>query len=344
MTAIPTLRDRFSGCLLGLMLGDSLGFFFEGWPAEDIAAEYPTAASLLDRPPLPPPWPYTDDTEMAIGVAEALVQDGEIRPETVCAAWGRNYTRGRPYGATRLVLEAISQGGDYRTLARTLFPGGSYGNGAAMRVAPVGLFFHHDLDLVWEQAERSALPTHVHPLAIEGAQLVALAVALAVADRPLERDALFDELLRRCRTPEYRTKLAIARGVSGPAELSVLGNSVRAIDSAVTAIACFSLFPDNGVDAIATAILLGGDTDTIAAMAGAIAGARCGAQSIPSSLLGQVEDGLRGRTYVATLAERLYEAYAARQPAAVEMTCSTIPSPCGTRNAFEPGQPPALNR
>lgn len=312
MTATPTLLERFQGCLLGLLTGDTLGCFCEGWSAEDIAAEYPTAAALLDHPPLPPPWSYTDDTEMAIGVAEALVQDGEIRPETLCAAWARNYTRGRPYGATRLVLEAIRRGEDYQTVARTLFPGGSYGNGAAMRVAPVGLFFHHDLDLVWEQAELSALPTHVHPLGIEGAQLVALAVALAVTGGPFERDVFFGELVRRCRTPEYRAKLAIARGLSGPAELPVLGNSVRALESAVTAIACFALFPDDCPATVTTAIWLGGDTDTIAAMAGAIAGARCGVQSIPLSWLRQIEDGVRGRTYVATLAEQLHEASVAR--------------------------------
>ncbi len=293
------------------MLGDALGSFFEGWSAEDIAADYPTAESLF-RKPLPPPWAYTDDTEMAIGVAEALVQDGEIRAETLSAAWARNYTRGRPYGATRLVLEAMTRGEDYQTVARDLFPGGSYGNGAAMRVAPVGLFFHHDLDLVWQQAELSALPTHVHPLAIEGAQLVALAVALAVAGRWSGRDAFFGELQRRCRTSEYRARLTTAWGLSRTADLPVLGNSVRAIDSAVTAIACFAMFPDDCVEAIATAILLGGDTDTIAAMAGAIAGARCGLQSIPPHFLNQMEDGVRGRTHVSALAQRLCETYVAR--------------------------------
>ncbi len=295
------------------MTGDTLGFFFEGWSAEEIAVEYPDAAALLEHPPLPPPWAYTDDTEMAIGVAEALLQDGEIRAETLSAAWARNYTRGRPYGATRLVLEAMKRGEDYQAIARNMFPGGSYGNGAAMRVAPVGLFFHHDLDLVWQQAELSALPTHVHPLAIEGAQLVALAVAVAVAPAPFNRDSFFDELQRRCRTSEYRTKLTAARGLSRAVQLPALGNSVCAIDSAVTAIACFALSPDNCLEAVTTAILLGGDTDTIAAMAGAIAGARCGVQSIPRHLLDRMEDGVRGRTYVCELAQRLCQAAEGRQ-------------------------------
>jgi poly(ADP-ribose) glycohydrolase ARH3 len=249
---------------------------------------------------------------MAIGVAEALVQDGEIRPDTLCAAWSRNYTPGRPYGATRLVLEAIQRGGDYQTVARTLFPGGSYGNGAAMRVAPVGLFFHDDFDLVWRQAELSALPTHAHPLGVEGAQLVALAVALAVVGQSFDRDLFFDELLRRCRTAEYRARLMAAREVNGTAELLSLGNSVRALDSAVTAITCFALFPDSCLEAVSAAILLGGDTDTIAAMAGAIAGARGGIRSLPVRILAQLDDGIRGRTYVSTLARRLYDVSAAR--------------------------------
>jgi len=291
------------------MLGDCLGFGFEGWPAADIAAEYPTAASLLLRPPLARPWPFTDDTEMAIGVAEALLSDGRIRAETLAAAWARNYTRGRPYGATRMVVEAMWSGDDYQAIARNLFPGGSYGNGAAMRVAPVGLFFHADLDLVWEQAGLSALPTHPHPLAVEGAQLVALAVALAVAspaaDGPLDRDAFFNQLQGRCQTPEFRARLAIARDLRNAAELAVLGNGVAALESVVTAVACFASSPDDCVQAVTTAIFLGGDTDTIGAMAGAIAGARCGVRAIPGDLVESLEDGLRGRTYVSRLAEQL---------------------------------------
>lgn len=309
MPEMPTLSDRYQGCLLGLMLGDCLGFGFEGWAAEDIAAEYPTAAALLQRPPLPPPWPYTDDTEMAIGVAEALLNDGEIQAGTLAAAWVRNYTRGRPYGATRMVLEAMLAGQDYQAAAQDLFPGGSYGNGAAMRVAPVGLFFHRDLDWVWRQAGLSATPTHPHPLAVEGAQIVALAVALAVASPvaagPFDRDAFFDQLQRRCQTPEFRAKLATARGLRDVAELSVLGNGVRALESVVTAAACFACAPDDCVAAVTHAIFLGGDTDTIGAMAGAIAGARCGIRAIPGQLLDSLEDGVRGRTYVSRLAAQL---------------------------------------
>ena len=69
-----------------------------------------------------------------------------------------------------LVIEAIAEGGDWRRIAASHFPGGSLGNGAAMRVAPIGLLFNHDLDRVMVEARLSALPTHIHPLGIEGAQ------------------------------------------------------------------------------------------------------------------------------------------------------------------------------
>ncbi len=79
-------------------------------------------------------------------------------------------------GKDSAVLEAFRQQGsweDYKHLSRSVFPDGSYGNGAAMRVAPVGLFFHHQPELLLEQARLSAIPTHVHPWGIEGAILLA---------------------------------------------------------------------------------------------------------------------------------------------------------------------------
>jgi poly(ADP-ribose) glycohydrolase ARH3 len=310
---IPSGAERFQGCLLGLMVGDALGARFEGWAPEDIAAEYATREALLNEPP-PGPWRYTDDTEMTIGIAEALLKDGEIIADSLRDAWVANFTPGRCYGATQLVLRAMRDGEDYREVAENLFPGGSYGNGGAMRVAPVGLFFQDDWDRLWQQAELCTQPTHAHRLAIEGAQLVALAVAMAASDVDFDRAALLTELKRRCRSDEYRDRLDLARRIGSRNELHRLGNGVPALESAVTAIACFALSPESYVDAIADAIFLGGDTDTIAAMAGAISGARLGFRAIPSTLLDNVEREGKGREYVADLAVRLHGAYQAHRP------------------------------
>src|SRR5258708_34607628 len=123
---------------------------------------------------------------MAIGVAEALIECGEIVEEKLCAAFVANYVPSRGYGrGVRVVLEAMEEGRDYRQVAAEHFPGGSFGNGAAMRVASVGLLFRDDRPRLGEQARLSALPTHVHPLGLQGAQILALAGALGAPVRDL---------------------------------------------------------------------------------------------------------------------------------------------------------------
>lgn len=307
---IVTLEDRFVGCLLGLAVGDALGGCFEGQTAEYIAGRYPTSAALLARPP-GDSLNYTDDTQMAIGVAEALVEDGLIVEPTLCRIFAANYVPSRGYGwGARAVLQAMEEGRDYRAIAQTHFPGGSYGNGAAMRVAPVGLFFHEDPDKVVYQAELSALPTHVHPLGIEGAQLLAVAVAHCARTDTFDRLAFFEELRSRCRSDEFRVKLERAATARDATDLAALGNGIEALESVVTAITCFALSPDDYLTAIGRAILLGGDTDTIAAMTGALAGAYLGAGAIPQEFVALLEDHpeMKGRSYLTELGRRLFKA------------------------------------
>src|SRR6478609_4152215 len=191
--AEPTLKDRFEGCLLGLAIGDALGGLFEAQSADAIRARFPTADRLIAYPQ-DEIW-YTDDTQMAVGLAEALVERGEVVEDVLCRAFVANYVPSRGYGrGARAVLDAMEDGRDYRQVAEEYFPGGSYGNGAAMRVAPVGLLFRDDRQQLREQARLSALPTHVHPLGIEGAQLIALAVALCTRMDRFNRTTFFAEL------------------------------------------------------------------------------------------------------------------------------------------------------
>ncbi len=141
-----------------------------------------------------------------------------------------------------------------------------------MRVAPVGMMFRHHHALLWEQAERSALPTHVHPLGVEGAQVLALAVGLASATDQLDREEFCAALSARCTSLEFSGPLARAGRLSDLQDLGLFGNGIEATASVVTAIAAFGLTPESFEQTVGNAILLGGDTDTIAAMAGAISG------------------------------------------------------------------------
>lgn len=302
--AAPTLPDRFRGCLLGLAVGDALGAPFESLPADVIFHDFGGPRAIVDRPPVDGPLVYTDDTQMTIGVAETLIAHGRIDQEALAAAFLDNYQPDRGYGpGARRLLELMGTGGDWRTAAQTMFPGGSLGNGAAMRAAPVGLLFHDDPDRAWHEAGESALPTHTHPIGIEGARLVALAVALAVRGGPaFDRAAFYAELIARATTDEFRWQLAAAAKVGPRDSFLTFGSRLEAHRSVVTAIECFTVEPDSYRGVIGRAIALGHDTDTVAAMAGAIAGARLGLAAVPAHLLGRLENGDKGRDYIEALA------------------------------------------
>jgi poly(ADP-ribose) glycohydrolase ARH3 len=306
--ADTTLLRRFEGCLLGLAVGDALGAKFEAHSAEAIRDRFPTADHLIGYPQ-EDIW-YTDDTQMAIGVAETLVSQGQIVEEHLCRAFVANYVPSRGYGrGARAVLEAMEEGCDHRQVTEKYFPGGSYGNGAAMRVAPVGLIFRDDHRRLWEQARASALPTHLHPLGIEGAQLLALAVALCSRADGFDRADFFDALVSSCESGPYRAQLEAAARVQSPEELARLGNQIEALYSVPTAIAGFALTPESYEATICNLIFLGGDTDTLAAMAGALSGAYLGADHLPARLVGLLENSPKGRAYIVELAGRLLAVY-----------------------------------
>jgi poly(ADP-ribose) glycohydrolase ARH3 len=311
MSDSPSL-DQFLGCLLGLAAGDAVGAPYEGLSADNIYWGFGAPDELIKNSSGERLF-YTDDTQMMIGVAETLVEHGRIVEAALCDAFVANYHPDRGYGrGARLILEAMATGGPWQEIARTTFPGGSLGNGAAMRVAPVGLLFHDDLDRVMEEARLSALPTHVHPLGIEGACLFAVAVALALRGPPLDRKGLYAELLSRAHSEEFRWHLAVAAGLRRTDTVSVLGSSLEAHRSVITAIACFTQASRSYEDAVARAISLGDDTDTLAAMTGALCGAHLGIASVPVHLIEKLENKTKGRAYIEQLAEKLHARYASR--------------------------------
>src|SRR5262249_24529101 len=141
---------------------------------------------------------------------------------------------------------------------------------------------------------------------IEGAQLLALAVALAMG--PFDREAFFARLIAACVSAEFRAKMEQASKARSPDDLAALGNAITAVGSVPTAIASFALTPDSYEDSIGNVILLGGDTDTLAAMAGAVSGAHLGIEAVPARLVGLLESSPKGREYLLALADRLCEA------------------------------------
>ena len=311
------LKDRFAGALLGTMVGDQLGAPFEGQPPEMV-----TQRLSLDTHEAVQ-WlrggRYTDDTQMMIGVAESLADCGGFDGAHMAGRFADNYDPHRGYGGgAHVVLAALQAGHAWDQVATLVFPDGSFGNGAAMRVAPVGVFYRDDPAELRNAAEGSAAITHAHPLGKEGAVMQACAVALAARTEPEEFDPVRFlgqlRLLARLEVDEYVQRLdAIEHLLGSPPDVDGavegLGNDIRAHTAVPAAIYAFLSHPDSFSDAVLFAVLLGGDTDTIGAMAGAIAGALHGASAIPANWLDALENSTKGRDHVMGLAERLYGAY-----------------------------------
>ena len=300
------LLDRFRGCLLGHALGDALGAPFEGLSSETIHKSFGPASRVFTHPPVDQ-FIYTDDTEMSISVAECLIEHGIIDSEDLARRFRKNFTPTRGYGpGMRKIAEAMNLRQDWKHVVATIFPGGSLGNGAAMRVASVGLLFHRDLDRVAEEAMASASITHLHPIGIDGAIVFATAVALILRlEGPFDRRAFFAELAARATTEEFQWQLTTASKMEAGDSLT-FGNSLEAHRSVTSALLCFAAWPDSYERAVSRAIGMGNDTDTLAAMAGALSGAHLGHAALPANLLAQMEEGPRGRAYLDDLAGKLH--------------------------------------
>ena len=297
------MHDLVAGSLLGLFCGDALGMPYETCPPSAIPERLEMRAARLGR------GTYTDDTQMAIALAESLVRCGRVEEADLAAAITEAFDPRRGYGpGTTTVVKLWEQGVPHGEAALRLFDGqGSAGNGAAMRVAPVGLLFAHDPERCVAEARRQARLTHAHPLGVDGAAAQAAAVAAAI-----RRDDHLEAARAAVETGEFARRIddaaEVARaGTLGPADVARrLGSSVHAVESvpAALVVAAAPTFEE----AVTFAVRCGGDTDTVAAMAGAIAGARHGAGAIPRRWLDALEDGEKGRGHV----ERLAAALAAR--------------------------------
>ena len=278
-----TLWSNYSGCMLGSALGDAIG---------ELAFHFPEEGRLRAAVAAAPVLRYTDDTAMAIGLAESLAERGGLDPEHLGRTFHRHFNRepwrGYASGPPTIFQMVEKSGLTYEEAARSLYGGqGSLGNGAAMRIAPLGLFYHDAPDL-YNQAVAAAALTHAHPLAQDGAAVQAAAVAMAVRldpQKPFPRDNFLRRLLKLAKTSEIKRKLSLVKTllkgkVPGPDAARVLGKTVRIDESLPFAIYAFLSRPHSFEDCLLGAVLNGGDRDTLGAMAGALSGAYLGVTAI----------------------------------------------------------------
>ncbi|WP_435253256.1 ADP-ribosylglycohydrolase family protein [Streptomyces tendae] len=280
--------DRALSSLRGLSVGDALGSQFF------VPANYP----LLGRRELPPgTWQWTDDTEMACSVVSVLAAHHRIDQDALALSFAHHHDFDRGYGpAVNRLLRLVREGGDWRELAAALFNGqGSWGNGAAMRIAPLGAWYADDPEQATHQAEISAYPTHQHREAVVGAMAVAAAAALAADPAgPPSAHTLLDGVialvpksavgagLRRARDMLDYGDAATVAAVLGCGRRTTAHDTVPfAIWSAARALGAYET-------AFWTTAQVGGDVDTTCAIVGGVVAAgRAGAP--PAEWAGRVE-------------------------------------------------------
>jgi poly(ADP-ribose) glycohydrolase ARH3 len=310
---LKDLDRRFVGALLGVAFGDALGAAVEGMSSESIRRQYGVIRDFL--PSERGLGRYTDDTQMTLALALSMIRVGDVDGADCAHGYGELFAPERGYGrSAAAVLEALREGADYRRTGTMLFAGGSYGNGAAMRIAPVGLVFGHgNAQLLRQKVFEAVRCTHVHPEALDGAMVQALAVGLmASAERGClpEPGGFADRLRELCRTDRLRRRMRrvaelLRSGATADEAARVIGTGIASAEAVPTAIFVALRHGEDPEEALVRAVALGGDTDTIAAMVGAVVGALHGAERFPKRWYETLENGPFGRDEIIRVARKL---------------------------------------
>ncbi len=324
-------RDQFAGSLVGQCLGDALGFVVEGHPPEACRAYVddilrPGRAGEVGRAPFAF-GQYTDDSQLARELIESYVAAAGFDPADYARRIAAIFTQGRIVGRGRATEAAALRLAKGVPWDRAGTPPPNAGNGSAMRAGPVGCMFWNDAGALIQAARDQGRITHADPRCAAGAIAIAGAVALALrggavdaphfiarlADWSATADASFATELRG-----LESRLALSPEEAGPVIAKAglqpgFSDRWEGISPFVTSSVLWSLYsflrsPNDYWETILTAIAVGGDVDTTAAMAGAISGAYLGLGAVPGDLAQSLNDrGRWGRDELVGLAHRLFE-------------------------------------
>jgi len=293
MNIDPNTRlERAHQSLVGLSIGDALGGFFEfGRGSEN---------HFIKNRKIPnAEWHYTDDTNMALSIYSILRQFGEIRQDELAQSFAEHYERKRGYGrGARHILSKVKAGSDWRELTYAIYGGkGSYGNGGAMRVAPIGAYFAEDINAVIENAKRSAEITHSHPEGIAGAIAIAIATSVATKYRGKAKPAIsefIDIILTHIPDSDVKEICVVARDIPASSPISEVarllssGQNMSAMGTVTFTLWCAANWMDDYEEAFWQCASAGGDVDTTCAIVGGIV-ASYDADTIPDKWIQQRE-------------------------------------------------------
>jgi ADP-ribosylglycohydrolase len=281
--SINRLNDMLAS-LEGLVVGDAFG--------DQLPLKPERAQEILDGRILrTAPWRWTDDSNMAFDIVAMLRDKGAIYQDDLSRNWAKHYDVKRGYGpsAHRIMLD-IQKGESWQTVNRKYTQNGSYGNGGAMRVAPLGAYFADDMGKVIEQATLSAEITHAHPEGIAGAVAIAVAAALAVrlqGNSLLLRNEFLEQVIQHMPDSEVKHKIEQAKnlpdGTTPHEAANRLGDGryITAQDTIGYVLWCAATHLADYTEAMWFTLSASGDRDTNCAIVGGIVAAYTGINAIP---------------------------------------------------------------
>ena len=297
---------------MGCAVGDALGAPLEGRSREQIATMQGIADGYRPYRHKPgaqfPLGQYTDDTQLTLAIVKSLLSCGRVDPADIAAEFVKLWESNEIVGAGQVAHRAVRRLMDGVRWQDAAVADDPPWNGAAMRIAPVGLWHYDRRDQLVRDVELASFVTHRHPLAVDGAIAVAAAVAHAATSSGIEtanflaavhgsvagRSAAFADRILRLREWLRLDETAALEAIvaaGGRARQGGFGVPVRVEPTVLASLYVFLKSPGDYLATLDRSLRVGGDVDTVAAIAGAISGAHNGLGAIPDSLVAGVKDG-----------------------------------------------------
>jgi len=320
--------DKFSGTLLGVSIGDTLGQPFEGIIRERILSQFNDFKEFIknNRNLFKT---YTDDTQLTLHTVEALIQGSGFNENNFIreyVKWLDDPPIGPGFGCISSI-QKLKYGIPWKKAASN-----SGGNGTAMRVSPIGLFYSKDIKSLKNAALKSSIITHSHPAASAGAIVIARAIAFLI-DKSVKtsfsieeffetiissisnsQEKIWEEFIKILNRVKDNLNISVEAGLIKFSQVGVkspffiedyLGKAfVHPYTLSTTACAIFVFLKnlnsfEECIFQLATA---GGDSDTVGAIGGSLAGAYFGLGNIPDDLRNIVKQ----QNHILKVSEQLY--------------------------------------
>jgi ADP-ribosylglycohydrolase len=323
--------DKFSGTLIAVACGDTLGHPFEGWLREKIYSNFDDFKIFLENNKRTFNT-YTDDTQLTLHTAEALIRGYGFKVQnfiTEYIKWLDDPPIGPGYGCLTSIKK-LKYGISWEEAASN-----SGGNGTAMRISPIALFYCNDIEKLIEAAIKSSILTHSHPAASVGAIVVARAIAYLIKKVPEKgfsisdffdtiitsisnsEESIWNEFVDILKKVQNNLNTTIEAGLIKFSQIGVkspyfieqyLGKAFvhpYTLSTVACAIFIFLKNLDSFENCIFTLATAGGDSDTVGAIGGSLAGAYFGLKNIPIELIELIKD----HNKILKISEELYNIF-----------------------------------